>query len=50
MERARQLLVSLKSYLMAHDLTATQGPVDQDDERDSFLRNAKQVLSYWLKK
>ena len=49
-ERARQLLVSLKSYLMAHDHTAEQKPVAQrDEEREGFLRNAKQVLSYWLR-
>jgi diguanylate cyclase (GGDEF)-like protein/PAS domain S-box-containing protein len=47
-ERARQLLVSLKSYLMAHDYTEAEKSVEERDGRDDFLRRSKQILTYWL--
>jgi diguanylate cyclase (GGDEF)-like protein/PAS domain S-box-containing protein len=48
MERARQLLVSLKSYLMAHD--HTEGGLHGDDKAsDTVIRRAAHVLTYWLR-
>ncbi|MFV1966179.1 MAG: diguanylate cyclase [Pirellulaceae bacterium] len=49
-ERARQLLVSLKSYLMAHDYTETSRSLRAEDDGDNFLQRAKTVLSHWLGK
>jgi diguanylate cyclase (GGDEF)-like protein len=49
-ERAQQLLVSLMSYMMAHDDTGLETEERQDDDREVFLGNTKQVLSYWLRK
>jgi len=47
-ERARQLLVSLKSYLMAHDLQAEAPEPEPNDSRERFLQKSKQILSHWL--
>jgi len=47
-ERARQLLSSLKSYLMAHDYSETDGPTQECENRESFLRKSKRILTYWL--
>jgi diguanylate cyclase (GGDEF)-like protein/PAS domain S-box-containing protein len=49
-ERAQQLLVSLKSYLMAHDHAGLETECEPQEDRENFLRNAKQILSYWLRK
>jgi diguanylate cyclase (GGDEF)-like protein/PAS domain S-box-containing protein len=50
-ERARQLLVSLKSYLMAQDhLPGPSTTEEKRGERDGILRKSKQILSYWLRK
>lgn len=49
-ERARQLLVSLKSYLMAHDHVEAPPRPEDRREREGFLRKSKQILSYWLRK
>jgi hypothetical protein len=49
-ERARQLLVSLKSYLMAHDLAVTECPSGDPQDRENVVKKAKQVLTYWLRK
>ena len=49
-ERAGQLLASLKSYLMASDHSTSQQATDSDQEREGFLRDTKQVLSFWLRK
>jgi diguanylate cyclase (GGDEF)-like protein len=49
-ERARQLLVSLKSYLMAHDHVEAAPTPNEGQEREGILRRSKQILSYWLRK
>ena len=49
-ERARQLLVSLKSYLMAHDHLPTSASPEDYYEAEGILRKSKQILSYWLRK
>jgi len=50
-ERARQLVISLKSYLMAHEFV-DNGELDDSEEdsaaRDDLAKNAKHVLSHWL--
>ena len=48
-ERARQLLLSLKSYLMAQDDAGIETPKSHQEQREAFLRNTKQILSYWLR-
>ena len=47
-QRARQLLVSLKSYLMAVDFTEPENVDTPDPAADNFLSRAGQVLSEWL--
>ena len=47
-QRARQLLVSLKSYLMAVDFTEPENADSSDPAADNFLSRAGQVLSEWL--
>lgn len=47
-ERARQLLLSLKSYLMASDFNGTFSTESGGDKRETFLLKSKQVLSQWL--
>lgn len=47
-ELARQLLVSLKSYLMAHDFQADAPEPSSDDSREHFLEKSKKILSHWL--
>jgi hypothetical protein len=47
-ERARQLLLSLKSYLMASDFNGTFSTETADEKRETFLLKSKQVLSQWL--
>jgi hypothetical protein len=49
-ERARQLLISLKSYLMAHDHTETLAEREQAEVSEGVLRRATHILSYWLSK
>jgi hypothetical protein len=49
-ERARQLLVSLKSYLMATDDTSRQVDQQEHRRRDGLLTRSKQIVSYWLRK
>ncbi len=49
-ERARQLVLSLKSYLMAHEFV-DQGDVVTSDETtpaEELAQNANEVLSHWL--
>lgn len=47
--RARQLLVSLKSYLMAVDYLDPDSPEPPEPGADNFLARAGQVLSDWLR-
>ncbi|MEO8496343.1 MAG: diguanylate cyclase [Planctomycetota bacterium] len=47
-ERARQLLVSLKSYLMAHDFQGDAPESVPDELEDRRTQNSKKVLSHWL--
>jgi diguanylate cyclase (GGDEF)-like protein len=49
-ERARQLFVSLKSYLMAHDYVASEDSVGEHTGGQKFATRAKSVLSLWLRK
>jgi diguanylate cyclase (GGDEF)-like protein len=49
-ERARQLLVSLKSYLMATDFVDRPSHTDAKRDSDGLLRKSKQILSHWLRK
>jgi diguanylate cyclase (GGDEF)-like protein/PAS domain S-box-containing protein len=49
-ERARQLLVSLKSYLMATDDPEGFPDADLYHHADNWLQKSRQVLSYWLRK
>lgn len=48
LERARQLLVSLKSYLMAHDYLEDESEEEAEDSQDRFLKKSKKILSHWL--
>jgi diguanylate cyclase (GGDEF)-like protein/PAS domain S-box-containing protein len=50
-ERARQLVVSMKSYLMAHDLSDDdqQPNAEPASPRQGIATQAKNVLSHWLK-
>lgn len=48
LERARQLLVSVKSYLMAHDYTEEAPQPHADDARDRGPKKPKKILSHWL--
>jgi hypothetical protein len=48
-ERARQLLVSLKSYLMAHEIQQDAPGSDPDDSQDRFLLKSKKILAQWLR-
>ncbi|MBI2479765.1 MAG: GGDEF domain-containing protein, partial [Planctomycetia bacterium] len=48
LERARQLLVSVKSYLMAHEHLDEASKPAPDDSRDRFLKKSKKILSHWL--
>ena len=48
LERARQLLVSLKSYLMAHDYVEEPRESDSEHSRDRILKKSKKILSHWL--
>jgi len=50
-ERARQLVISMKSYLMAQEAVEDEEqPVEiADDANQGLANNAKQVLSHWLK-
>jgi hypothetical protein len=50
LERARQILASLKSYLMAQDHSANQPRPDADREQTGLLDKSKKILSYWLRK
>jgi diguanylate cyclase (GGDEF)-like protein/PAS domain S-box-containing protein len=47
-ERARQLVVSLKSYLMAHEYTKDRVSTEATESQGDFLRKSKKILSYWL--
>lgn len=47
-ERARQLVISLKSYLMAHDYTEEASATEDADSQQNFLKKSKKILSYWL--
>ncbi len=51
-QRARQLVISMKSYLMAHDFVDNGNPVNQEfhDVKPGVATTAKHVLSHWLKK
>ena len=48
LDRARQLLVSVKSYLMAHEYVEAAPKQDADDSRDRFLNKSKKILSHLL--
>ncbi|MDA1050293.1 MAG: diguanylate cyclase [Planctomycetota bacterium] len=48
LERARQLLVSLKSYLMAQEYMEDPPEPEFEDSQDQFLKKSKKFLSYWL--
>jgi hypothetical protein len=48
LERARQLLVSVKSYLMAQEHLEAASQPGPDDSRDRFLKKSKTILSQWL--
>ena len=47
-ERARHLLVSLKSYLMAHELTESREPETRQEE--TVFKTLKSTLAPWLGK
>ncbi|MGE3776388.1 MAG: hypothetical protein AB7F89_04325, partial [Pirellulaceae bacterium] len=49
-ERARQLLVSLKSYLMAIEDTEKPVRAESQTESDGLIGKSKQILSFWLRK
>ena len=48
LERARQLLVSLKSYLMAHELIEAATETTGDDSPDGQPKKSKKILAHWL--
>jgi hypothetical protein len=47
-ERARQLLVSIKSYLMAHDHGESTALSGDSPCSEGVLRRATQALTFWL--
>ena len=47
-ERARQLVVSLTSYLMAQEYTEDNAGAGAVEGQGDFLRKSKKILSYWL--
>jgi diguanylate cyclase (GGDEF)-like protein/PAS domain S-box-containing protein len=49
-ERARQLLASLKSYLMAQDYLMPDAPESLPASREGILRSSQRLLSHWLRK
>ena len=51
-QRARQLLISMKSYLMAHEFSDNGEQIDGEstDARQGLATQAKRILSHWLKK
>lgn len=46
-ERARQLLVSVKSYLMAHEYVEESSETGSHDSADKSAKK-KKALSHWL--
>lgn len=49
-ERARQLLFSLQSYLIAQDYLDGKEPSAKDVRREGLLESSKRLLSHWLRK
>ena len=49
-ERARQLLLSLKAYLMAADYTEADRRELEGERREGLFRTARDVLTQWLRK
>ncbi len=49
-ERARQILISLKSYLMAHDHADSDHPTETDNAPEGLLRSSTRLLMHWLSK
>jgi hypothetical protein len=47
-ERARQILISLKSYLMAHDFETIDELSEVENGPESFLQSSKRLLRHWL--
>lgn len=50
LERSRQLLSSLKSYLMAHDYLTTEPAATTEPQNEGLLRSSQKLLSSWLGK